>query len=70
MTTDPTRSRILEVMARGIAARRNPALASDKHWATEVAHYRRMVAEYGDTYFWNSDWTVGDRGIHSWFRFL
>lgn len=48
--SESDRSKIIETMARGIAARRNAALASNKHWATEVAHYQRMVAEYGDAY--------------------
>ena len=44
------RDKIIEVMARALARGKNGSLASDKHWATEVDHFRRMIDTYGDDY--------------------
>ena len=41
---------LVEIIAREVARSRNPSMADGKHWTTEVAHYRKMAAQYGATY--------------------
>lgn len=46
----PDGREVVEIVARELARAKNALLASDKYWAAEVAHFKDMVAQYGEDY--------------------